>query len=61
MTISDQLRRAIDRSGLSRYQIALDADVDQASLSRFMNGADITTKTFDAIAAVLGLSLVEKR
>ena len=53
MSLSDQIRSAIRRSGISRYRLAVEADVDQASLSRFMAGSGITTTTLDAIAKVL--------
>ena len=52
-----QVRRAIKSSGLSRYRIAIEADVDQASLSRFMHGEGISTTTLDAVAKVLRIRL----
>lgn len=58
MTFSDQLRRAIDRSGITRYRLAAEADVSEAMLSRFMNGsAGLHTQTIDRIAEVLRLEL----
>jgi len=60
MIFSDQIRTAIRRSGISRYRLAVEADVDQASLSRFMAGSGITTTTLDAIAKVLRLSVEMK-
>ena len=60
MTFSDQIRRAIEGSGLSRYRIAQETGVDQASLSRFMAGSGITTTTLDAIAEVLRLKVEMK-
>ena len=60
MSFSDQIRRAIRRSGLTRYRLAVEADVDQASLSRFLAGAAVTTKTLDAIAQVLRLEATMK-
>jgi DNA transposition AAA+ family ATPase len=55
MRFSDQLRKAICTCGLSRYRIAQEAGIDQASLSRFLGGAGLTTKTLDALADVLRL------
>ena len=60
MTLSDQVRKAIRQSGLSRYRLALESGVDEASLSRFMAGSGITTTTLDAIAKVLRLEVTMK-
>lgn len=60
MSFSDQIRRAIRRSGLTRYRLAVEAGVEQASLSRFLAGAGVTTKTLDAIAQVLRLEVTMK-
>jgi transcriptional regulator with XRE-family HTH domain len=60
MSFSDQIRAAIRKSGLSRYRLAREAGVDQASLSRFLAGAGVTTTTLDAIAGVLRLEVTMK-
>jgi DNA transposition AAA+ family ATPase len=36
--LTDQLRRAIDDSGLTRYQIAKGAGIDESALAKFYNG-----------------------
>jgi DNA transposition AAA+ family ATPase len=36
--ITDQLRQAIDDSGLTRYQIAKEAGIDESALAKFYNG-----------------------
>ena len=36
--ITDQLRQAIDDSGLTRYQIAKEAGIDESALAKFFNG-----------------------
>lgn len=56
-TMSDQVRDAIDASGLSRYRIAKEADVPESSLSRFMAGEGIGSETLDRIAELLRLEL----
>lgn len=57
-SISDQLRAAIQRSGLSRYKIWKRSGVDQAALSRFVNRKQsLTLDATDALAPVLGLEL----
>ncbi len=57
--ISDAVRRAIEQSGLTRYEVSKVSGVQQASLSRFMTGErGLTTSTLDELAPVLGLRLV---
>jgi transcriptional regulator with XRE-family HTH domain len=36
--LTDQLRRAIDDSGLTRYQIARATGIDESALAKFYNG-----------------------
>jgi transcriptional regulator with XRE-family HTH domain len=55
---SDQLRKIIRASGLSRYEIAKRTAVSEATLSRFMAGkSSITLDVIDALAEVLTLSI----
>jgi len=60
MTITDQIRRAIRDCGLTRYRLAQESGVEEASLSRFMAGSGITTTTLDALAGVLRLQVTMK-
>ena len=60
MNFSNQIRRAILDSGLSRYRIALESGVEEASLCRFMQGGGVTTTTLDAVGKVLRLSVGSK-
>jgi transcriptional regulator with XRE-family HTH domain len=55
---SDQLRRAVDASGLSRYRIAKEIGVSESLLSRFMSGKWLGEENLDALAALLGLNIV---
>ncbi len=57
MTVSDQLRRAIEASGESRYAIAQATGVNQSTLSRFMHGGGLTSENLDLIAKHLGMEL----
>ena len=52
---SDQLRRAVDASGRSRYRIAKLLGVSESLLSRFMAGRWLGQQTLDALAALLDL------
>ena len=58
-SVSDQLRRIIQQSGMSRNQICLAADIDPSHLHRFVHGTGrLTNDTIDRLAPVLGLRLV---
>ena len=59
MRLSDQIRKAINGCGLSRYRIAAESGVEESSLSRFMaKEHGLTTDSLDKIADVLRLELV---
>jgi transcriptional regulator with XRE-family HTH domain len=55
LKFSDQLRRAVDASGLSRYRISKLLGVSESLLSRFMSGKWLGQETLDALAALLDL------
>ena len=58
LQFSDQIRRAIDASGHTRYWLWKQTGVDQATLSKFMLGkAGLSAEALDAIAEVLGWTL----
>ena len=58
-TVSEQLKRAIDRSGLSRHRICQMSGIDQAAMSRFMAGTRaLTCESVDKLCTALGLELV---
>ena len=60
--MSDQVRDAIDGCGLSRYAISRATGVTQGALSRFMSGQrDMTLRTLERIAPMIGVSLRTKR
>ncbi len=59
--IDDQLRQAIEASGLTRYELWKKSGVSQASLSRFLHGErDLRLGPAAALCEVLGLELRER-
>lgn len=60
--LSDQLREFITNAPLGQNQIAREADLDRATLSRFLNKTGgLSVDGLDRIAGVLGLELVETK
>lgn len=61
-TLTDQLRQAIEDSGLTRYEIAKRTGIDQATLSRFVTRKlGLSMEALDALGECLGLSIVSTR
>ena len=57
--LTDQLRVAIDASGMSRYAICKAIDLDQATMSKFMKRRQgLALDTVDKLGELLGLKLV---
>jgi transcriptional regulator with XRE-family HTH domain len=53
---SDELRQAVDESGLSRYRICKELGVAESLLSRFMSAKGfLGQETIDALAELLDL------
>lgn len=62
LSFSDQIRRVVDRSGLSRYRICQEIDLDQALMSRFMSGqGGLSLRSLDRLAKLLGLTVSVKK
>jgi transcriptional regulator with XRE-family HTH domain len=60
LTLADQLREAIERSGLSGKELALRAEIDSGQLSRFRSGErDLMLETAGYLCNALGLALAE--
>ena len=61
LSLSEQIRRAIESSSQSHYRICKEAGVDKATLSRFMTGErGLTSQSMDRLADYLGLELCEQ-
>lgn len=58
-SISDQVREAIDSSDMSRYRLCKEAELAEATMSRFMSGkGGLSMETLDRIGAILCLRIV---
>jgi len=54
----DQIRRAVEESGLSQYRISKELGIMQSSLSRFMSGRGILSgENLNALADLIGMSV----
>lgn len=56
--LTDQLRQAIDDSGLTRYRIAKETGISEAALSKFYLGRrGLSSKAMDALGVFLQLTI----
>jgi len=61
-TMTDVLKAAIKESGLTRYRIARETGLTEATLCRFVGGeTSLRLDKADVLADYLGLELVRKR
>jgi plasmid maintenance system antidote protein VapI len=59
--LRDSLRKAVQESPKSVYQIAKDAGISQIVISRFLSGErDIRLATADRLARALGLAVAKR-
>jgi transcriptional regulator with XRE-family HTH domain len=59
---SDQIRDAVNDSGLSRYRICQEIGLPQSAMSRFMNGkGGIAMENLDRLAELLGIAVCAKK
>lgn len=57
--LTDQLRRAIDGSGMSRYRVCKVVGMSEATMSRFMSGkGGLSMDMLDRLGEALNLKLV---
>jgi transcriptional regulator with XRE-family HTH domain len=60
--LSDQIRRAVDTCGLSRYRISKVMGVAESTMSRFMSGqGGLSMENLDALAELIGLDIATGR
>jgi transcriptional regulator with XRE-family HTH domain len=56
--LTDQLRQAIDDSGLTRYQIAKGTGIDESALAKFYNGhRGLSMEALNALGEFLQLEI----
>ncbi len=56
--MSDEIRDAVEASGLSRYRIAKEIDVAESTMSRFMGRkGGLSLDNLDRLADLLGLHI----
>ncbi len=56
--LSDQVRQAVDSSGLTRYRIAKELGISEATMSRFMSGkGGLSMEYLDSLADLLHLDI----
>jgi transcriptional regulator with XRE-family HTH domain len=61
LKLSEQVRRAVAESGMSRYAICKSIGMDQSIMSRFMNGkGGLQQDSLDRLADLLGLDIVAR-
>ena len=57
--VSDQLRQAIDDSGLTRYRIAKETGISESTLGQFYNGhRGLSMNALNALGEFLDLKIV---
>jgi plasmid maintenance system antidote protein VapI len=58
LSLSEDIRAAVSKCGLTPYELAKEAEVDRSVLSRFLAGKrTITLETADRLADVLKLRI----
>ena len=56
--LADQVRQAIDDSGLTRYRIAQETGIDESALAKFYNGhRGLSMKALNALGEFLQLKI----
>ena len=60
--LSDQIRLAVDASGMSRYRIAKDLGIAESTMSRFMaSKGGLSMDNLDALADLLDLDIKARK
>ena len=59
--IIEEIRKQISKSEKSRYRISQDTGIDEAALSRIMNGGSCKVETADILFKYFGIELIQKK
>ena len=60
--MTDQVRQAIDDSGLTRYRIAQDTGIDESTLAKFYHGTrGLSLDNLDLLCEYLGVRIAMDR
>jgi plasmid maintenance system antidote protein VapI len=59
--IVEMIRKEINKSKKTRYQIAQESGVSEAQLCRLMQGKTITCETADILLKYFGLKITKKK
>ena len=60
--VSDQVRQAIDDSGLTRYRISKETGISETALALFYNGQrGLSMKALNALGEYLELTIIMRR
>ncbi len=60
--LTDQLRQAIDASGLTRYRIAKETGISESALAQFYNGhRGLSMESLNALGEFLQLTIKSSR
>jgi hypothetical protein len=60
--LSDQLRHAIDASGLTRYRISKETGISETTLALFYNGhRGLSMRAMDTLGEFLELEIIMRR
>jgi transcriptional regulator with XRE-family HTH domain len=60
--LTGQIRRAIDESGLTRYRIAKETDIDESALAKIYNGhRALSMEALDRLGEFLNLEIIVRR
>lgn len=61
ISLTDGIRQAIDDSGLTRYRIAKDLEMDESQLAKFYNKrAGLSLPALDRLADYLELTITKR-
>ncbi len=61
-TLTDQIRQAMDNSGLSHYRICMDTGIDKGTMSRFYHGIrGMSLENLDILFGYLQLEVMDSK